>query len=120
MSKHTSLPLLNQAQRQRPNKRHCFGDLADAIAAGVTEEFLYRGYLIEELGELLTSRTFAAVASILTFTFAHVSAGYGWSIDLVYPGIYGVALTSLYLWRRNLWVCIFMHAGLDVIYTLLH
>jgi membrane protease YdiL (CAAX protease family) len=93
--------------------------LTDAIAAGLTEEFLYRGYLIEELGELLTSRIFAAAGSVMAFTFAHVSAGYGWSIDLIYPGIYGVALTILYLWRRNLWVCIFMHAGLDVIYTLL-
>jgi membrane protease YdiL (CAAX protease family) len=94
--------------------------LADSAAAGITEEFLYRGYLIEELGELLYSRMFAAAGSILAFTFAHVSAGYGWSIDLIYPGIYGVALTVLYLWRRNLWVCMLMHAGLDVIYTLLH
>jgi membrane protease YdiL (CAAX protease family) len=103
-----------------PGQTPLLWGLADAITAGVTEEFLYRGYLIEELGELLTSRTLAAAGSILAFTFAHVSAGYGWSIDLMYPGMYGLALTILYLWRRNLWICIFMHAGLDVIYTLLH
>ena len=94
--------------------------LISAIVAGVTEEFVYRGYLIEEFGELSGRRTLAAVISVLVFALAHVGSGYGWSIELIYPALYGLALTVLYLWRRNLWVCVLMHIGLDALYAFFH
>lgn len=94
--------------------------LVSAGLAGLTEEFAYRGYLIEELGELSRSRPFAAAISVVAFGFAHVNSGYGWSIDLIYPALYGLALTILYLWRRNLWVCVLLHASQDVVYALFH
>jgi membrane protease YdiL (CAAX protease family) len=94
--------------------------LVDAVIAGLTEEFAYRGYLIEELGELSRNRFLAAVVSVVAFGLAHVGSGYGWSIELFYPVLCGIAFTALYLWRRNLWACVLMHIGLDALYAVLH
>lgn len=93
--------------------------LVDAIVAGLTEEFVFRGFLIEELGELSRNRSLAAFVSVVAFGVAHVGSGYGWSVDLVYPTLCGGALSALYLWRRNLWACVVMHIGLDVLYAAL-
>lgn len=94
--------------------------LIDAILAGICEEFMYRGYLIEELGMLVRSRKLAAGFSIVVFTLAHINSGYGWSIDLLYPGIFGLAATVLYFRTKNLWVCMLLHAGIDSLYAWAH
>ena len=94
--------------------------LAGAVVAGLSEEFAYRGYLIEELGDLSGSRILAAAVSVVAFALAHVGSDYGWSLELLYPTLCGIALTALYLWRRNLWACVFMHIGLDALYAILH
>ena len=92
--------------------------LLGAVVAGLTEEFVYRGYLIEELSAL--NRTLAAGASVVAFGLAHVRGGYGWSIELFYPILSGIAFTALYLWRRNLWACVSMHVAMDALYAILH
>jgi membrane protease YdiL (CAAX protease family) len=94
--------------------------LAGAVVAGLTEEFAYRGYLIEELDALTGRRALAAGLSVVVFGLAHVGSGYGWSVELIYPTIYGLAMTVLYLWKRNLWVCVLMHTGLDALYAWFH
>lgn len=94
--------------------------LVAAGLAGLTEGFVYRGYLIEELGALTGRRPLAAAVSVLAFGLAHVGSGYGWSIELVYPVLYGLAITILYLWRGNLWACVLLHAGLDALYAIAH
>jgi membrane protease YdiL (CAAX protease family) len=94
--------------------------LLSAIVAGVTEEFVFRGYLIEELAELSGKRTLAAVVAVLAFGVAHVGSGYGWTFELMYPVLSGLALTILYLRTGNLWICALMHTSLDAVYALLH
>jgi membrane protease YdiL (CAAX protease family) len=57
------------------HKRECLGrsvwraEPASGLLAfsGVLEEFIYRGFIIEELGELIGSRRTSAVVSVLFF-----------------------------------------------------
>jgi membrane protease YdiL (CAAX protease family) len=89
--------------------------LASVLAAGITEEFIYRRFLIEELGGMLHSRWLAAAISLLSFTAAHAGNGYGWSTALLVPGIAGLGITVLYFWRKSLPLCMLMHTGIDIL-----
>jgi membrane protease YdiL (CAAX protease family) len=86
--------------------------VALVCTAGICEEFLYRGFAIEEIGRLSGSRWLGAGISLLVFTLAHGGL-YGWTSALIIPFAIGTALTLLYMWRRNLPVCMLMHAGTD-------
>lgn len=88
------------------------------LTAGICEEFIYRGFAIEELGALAGSRWLAALVSLIFFTLPHARL-YGFSSALILPAIMGAALTLLYLWRRNLPVCMLMHAIVDGIFLIL-
>jgi uncharacterized protein len=89
--------------------------LTAAVVAGITEEFIYRGFVIEELGELIQNRPLAGALSVAVFTLAHHVTSYGWSINLIYPAVFGSVITLLYFWRRNLPICILMHAAIDAL-----
>jgi membrane protease YdiL (CAAX protease family) len=86
--------------------------IALVLTAGIAEEFIYRGFAIEELGEVLGSRWAAALASWVCFTIAH-GGRYGFSPALLLPGAAGAMLTILYLWRHNLLACMLMHIIID-------
>jgi membrane protease YdiL (CAAX protease family) len=86
--------------------------LVIAAVAGISEEFVYRGYVIEEMGELIHSRRIAAGIATLFFGLMHVVT-FGWSLQLIYPGLIGAVITVLYLQRRNLPLCMLLHALLD-------
>jgi len=86
--------------------------LALVCTAGICEEFLFRGFAIEEIGVLTGRRWLGAGISLLAFTLGHVGL-YGWSGALIIPLVIGAALTLLYMWRRNLGICMLMHAGTD-------
>jgi membrane protease YdiL (CAAX protease family) len=82
------------------------------LTAGITEEFMYRGFALEELAALIGKRRLAALVSMVCFTAAH-SARVGLSPTLLLVGCAGAVLTILYLWRRNLPVCMLMHVIVD-------
>jgi membrane protease YdiL (CAAX protease family) len=84
------------------------------VTAGLCEEFMYRGFGIEELAGFTRNRWVAGLVSLILFTVAH-SGRYGFSAALILPGIAGVMITLLYLWRRNLPVCMLMHGIIDAI-----
>ncbi|MGP0018366.1 MAG: lysostaphin resistance A-like protein [Candidatus Sulfotelmatobacter sp.] len=88
------------------------------LTAAICEEFIYRGYAIEELGYLTGSRRLAGFLSWLVFAISHVSL-YGVSRALVVPAIVGAVLTGLYLWRRSLPACMLMHALMNGIFLIL-
>jgi len=85
--------------------------LISTVRAAVSEELLFRGYAMERLRELSGSRGIAAGVSCAVFTLDHVPT-WGWQ-HLAIAGIGGIALTVLYLWRRNLWVNILAHFIVD-------
>lgn len=82
------------------------------LTAGITEEFMYRGFALEELAALIGKRRLAALVSMVCFTVAH-SVRVGLSPTLLLVGCAGAVLTILYLWRRNLPVCMLMHVIVD-------
>ena len=85
--------------------------LISTVRAAVSEELLFRGYAMERLRELSGSRGVAAGVSCAVFMLDHVPT-WGWQ-HLAIAGMGGIALTVLYLWRRNLWVNILAHFIVD-------
>jgi membrane protease YdiL (CAAX protease family) len=81
------------------------------VRAAVSEEVLFRGYAMERLRELTGSRGVAASVSCAIFMLDHVPS-WGWQ-HLAIAATGGIALTLLYLWRRNLWVNIIAHFVVD-------
>lgn len=92
--------------------------IALVLTAAICEEFMYRGYGIEELTYLTGNRWLAGFLSWLVFTVSHVGL-YGVSRALIIPALVGAVLTALYLWRRNLPACMLMHALMDGIFLIL-
>jgi membrane protease YdiL (CAAX protease family) len=92
--------------------------VAIVLTAAFCEEFMYRGFGIEELTLLTRSRWLAGILSLVFFTLAHAGL-YGFSAALVIPGVTGAVLTLLYLWRRNLFSCILMHTLIDGLFVVL-
>jgi membrane protease YdiL (CAAX protease family) len=91
--------------------------LATAITAGVLEEFIYRGFILEELGELINSRWVAAGFSTILFGLAHY-VNSGWSLEMISPALAGVVITLLYLSRCNLTICMLLHTTIDTLHVL--
>ena len=92
--------------------------VAVVLTAASCEEFMYRGFGIEELALLIRNRWLAGILSLVFFTLAHAGL-YGFSAALVIPGVIGAVLTLLYLWRRNLFGCMLMHALIDGLFVVL-
>jgi membrane protease YdiL (CAAX protease family) len=85
--------------------------LISVIRAAVGEEVLFRGYSMERIRELTGSMRIASILSCTIFTLEHIGT---WGVShLLIAGFGGVALTALYLWRRNLWVNIIAHFIVD-------
>lgn len=70
------------------------------LRAGVVEEILFRGYLMEKIRQLTGSVALAVLVSVATFTFAHL-AGWGW-VQLIPVAAIGLLFALLYAGRRDL------------------
>jgi uncharacterized protein len=70
------------------------------LRAAVTEEILFRGYLIEKVRQLSRSTSLAVIVSVAAFTYAYLR---GWgSVQLISVSASGLVLALLYVWRRDL------------------
>ena len=82
------------------------------ITAAFTEEFLWRGYVVERLGELTGKIWIGAAISFVIFVIPHVAFfGPQW---LVHHAMGSILIYVLYLWRRNLWSTILLHFLVNV------
>ena len=88
------------------------------LTAALCEEFIYRGFAIEELGALTGSRWVGAVASLALFSLGHVGV-YGFSTALLIPASVGLVITLLYMFRNNLFVCMLVHGCMDGLFLIL-
>jgi membrane protease YdiL (CAAX protease family) len=86
--------------------------LALVLTAGICEEFIFRGFVIEQIAEWTGSLSLGAGISLLLFVVPHAWL-YGFTAGLAIPALLGASLTLLYVWRRNLPVCMLMHAMMD-------
>lgn len=87
--------------------------VAMALTAGICEEFMSRGYAIERLTALTGNRFIGAAVACILFTLGHVRL-YGFGVGLLPVLATAIALTILYLWRRNLVVNMAAHALIDL------
>jgi membrane protease YdiL (CAAX protease family) len=72
----------------------------------VSEETIFRGYLILRLGSTLRSMTAALLVSSAVFAVGH---GYEGSAGLVTVGVLGLVFAVVYVWRGSLVAPIVMH-----------
>ena len=88
------------------------------LTAGFCEELFFRAYAIERLTALTGNLWTGCIAAVVLFTLGHVPR-YGFTTQLVDVFLIAVALTALYAYRRNFWICATMHAAIDATALLL-
>lgn len=77
------------------------------LRAAVSEEIIFRGYIIEKVRQLTGSTALAVIVSVAAFTYAHLS---GWGpVQLISVSVGAVVLALLYVWRRDLPSNMFAH-----------
>ncbi|MEM7315542.1 MAG: CPBP family intramembrane glutamic endopeptidase [Planctomycetota bacterium] len=81
-----------------------------AITAGITEEVIFRGYLIWALG-MFANPWLAGLGSVLLFVLLHL---YQDKAGLVQVTGFAIVATMMYLISGSLWPCIFLHVGVDI------
>ncbi len=99
---------------------HGLSQMAGAVVfltvVAVSEETIFRGYLIRRFWAVTGSRTAAIILSSAVFAIGH---GYEGSAGVATVGMMGVAFSIVYLWRGSLVAPITMHFLQDVISLLL-
>jgi uncharacterized protein len=88
------------------------------VTAAICEEFIFRGFAIEELGLLTGSRWIGAFLSLVLFALGHAGV-YGFSTALLIPASVGLVITLLYMFRNNLLVCMLVHGAMDGLFLIL-
>jgi membrane protease YdiL (CAAX protease family) len=94
-------------------------DVSQFLLAGVlvvivalTEESVFRGYLILRFKTITGSPTIAVILSAAIFSLGH---GYEGSAGVITVGFMGIAFALVYLWRRSLTAAVVMHFLQDFI-----
>jgi len=82
------------------------------IRAGFLEEFFYRGYAIDRLQRLFGNRLCAVGVPLVLFAVFHYRQGWA---GIIIAFMTGAVLTSVYLYKRNLWIGITAHFLVDFI-----
>lgn len=82
-----------------------------AIVA-LTEETIFRGYLILRFKAIRSSAVFAVIFSSVIFSLGH---GYEGSAGVITVGFMGMVFAIIYLWRRSLMAPMVMHFLQDFI-----
>jgi membrane protease YdiL (CAAX protease family) len=80
------------------------------LVVAVTEETIFRGYLILRLKTVTASSAAAVVFSSAIFSLGH---GYEGAAGVLVVGVIGAVLALIYLWRGSLAAPIVMHLCLD-------
>ena len=84
-----------------------------AFTAGLTEELIFRGYLLTRLSQLLKNNGAAIIVSSLLFAGLHYK--YGSYQELVFTFLIGALFSVYYMEYRNIKVLIVAHFLIDFI-----
>jgi len=87
-----------------------------AFTAGVTEEFIFRGYIISRLSLFFSNKYLPILISALLFMAVHL--GYHNISELIFTFLFGLIFGYHYQKYRNLKVLIIVHILVDLIATL--
>ena len=85
--------------------------IAVAVSAGICEEIVFRGYLLQQFRALTRSAAAAVILQAAVFGLPHVYQGPKVGIM---AGVYGIFFALLALWRGSLRPGIVAHAGSDI------
>ena len=92
-----------------------FAYAALACTAGISEEFLYRGFVLMAFGRMIVNYSSpepaAAVLSSIWFAVAHVYQG---RRGLITTFVVGLVFSSVVLWTGSLLPAIVAHVGIDL------
>ena len=83
------------------------------LTAGITEEIMFRGYLIERLYEITPKHWLGILVSVGAFVLPHTLS---WNMTHVIAVVLplGLILSGLYLWKRNLIFNMIVHIVIDL------
>lgn len=84
-----------------------------ALTAGVTEEVIFRGYLLTRLSQWLKNNAVAVIVSSLLFAALHYK--YGSIRELIFTFLIGVLFSIYYIRYRNIKAIIVTHFLIDYI-----
>ncbi|SDT41295.1 Membrane protease YdiL, CAAX protease family [Mucilaginibacter mallensis] len=84
-----------------------------AITAGITEELVFRGYILSRLSLFFKNRHWPVLISAALFSFMHL--GYKTVSELLFSFLIGVVMAYHYQKYRNIKVVIIVHFLVDVI-----
>jgi membrane protease YdiL (CAAX protease family) len=84
-----------------------------ALTAGVTEELIFRGYLLTRLSQWFKNNVAAIIVSSLLFAVLHYK--YGSVRELIFTFLIGVIFSIYYLKYRNIKAVIVTHFFIDFI-----
>jgi membrane protease YdiL (CAAX protease family) len=76
------------------------------IVVALTEEVLFRGYLLLRFRQLLKSTPTAVILSAVIFSLGH---GYQGVAGIIVVGAMGVVFALIYLWRQSLLAVMMIH-----------
>jgi uncharacterized protein len=88
-----------------------------AITAGITEEFIFRGYILSRLSVFFKNKHVAVIISALLFAFIHLS--YKTYRELLFAFLLGLVFGYHYQKYRNIKVVVAVHFLVDIIAFLL-
>jgi len=80
------------------------------IVVAVTEETIFRGYLMLRFNALTTSLASSVIITSGIFSLAH---GYEGSASVGTIGVLGIILTLIYIWRKSLIAPMVIHFFID-------
>jgi len=87
--------------------------LFSVFTAGITEEILFRGYVLERIFEWTDSKWLSSFISLFFFTTIHTT---GWNLNHIVGVVIplGVVLIALYWWRRNVIMVMIVHIMINL------
>lgn len=77
------------------------------VSGSIAEEILYRGFVIERIGQITGSIRLGALITLIWFTLLHLPLGWTYTLTIVFP--VSLLITLLYVWRRDLIATIIVH-----------
>lgn len=83
-----------------------------AVTAGITEEFIFRGYMISRLSLFFKNKTLPVLISAVLFSAIHF--GYKSISELIFSFLIGIIFGYHYQKYRNIKVLIIMHFLIDI------
>jgi membrane protease YdiL (CAAX protease family) len=84
-----------------------------AITAGVTEELIFRGYLVPRLELLFKNKYMPVIVSSLMFGLIH--SRYQSYTEVIFATLFGVVFAIHYQLYRNIKILILTHACIDLV-----